>query len=359
MKFYADQTRAMENARFILEEIAEAKEGNQILILADSESYANVRVLADCARKLNMKVLIADMDVYGGAEGYDHMPVMEPLRQAILMSDITFMTTPQIKTGYSMYLGNKRDGDASLAAGTRRYTLEIGGLEEWELDREQIFNNFRRTRLLYGWLRQAKELHITTARGADLKCDLSAPDGMYPVLGIIPFYAEVAIVPAIGSVSGTAVIDGASERAYSQRGFPIRPNLPTHSELYMDPMKLVFEKSRLIAYDGPAVQKARLDRLMQTVTPPPVFDDEIGIVTTDSIENNQYGWKVDGSHQIHCVHVALGNNTDRKKTIHAKEHIDFDMHDPSIWVDGIRICSDGIFDDGIIRQHAPAEQGTV
>ena len=41
MKFYADQTLAMKNARFILEEIAEAKEGNQILILADSESYAN------------------------------------------------------------------------------------------------------------------------------------------------------------------------------------------------------------------------------------------------------------------------------------------------------------------------------
>lgn len=251
-----------------------------------------------------------------------------------------------------MYLGNKRDGDASLAAGTKRYTLEIGGMEAWTINREEIFNNRNRTMLLYKWLKQAKELHIITERGTDLWCDISAPDGMYPVLGIIPFYAEVAIVPTIGSVSGTAVIDGASERAYNQRGFPIRPNLPTQNELYMKPLLLHFEKSRLIAYDGPAIQKARLDTLMQTVTPAPVFDDEIGIVTTDSIENNQYGWKVDGSHQIHCLHVALGNNTDRKKTIHAKEHIDFDMHDPSIWIDGIQICSHGFFDDAVIRKHA-------
>lgn len=351
MRFYADQTIAMKNARFILEEIAEAKEGNQILILTDSEAYANARALADCAKSLGMKVLVADMDVYGGAEGYDHLPVMEPLRQAILLSDITFMTTPQVKTGFSMYLGNKRDGDATLAAGTKRFTLECGGMDVWDIDRETIFNNRKRTILLYNWLKHAKRLHITTKRGTDLTCDISAPDGMYPVLGIIPFYSEVAIVPAIGSVDGTAVIDGASERAYSQRGFPIRPHLPTQNELYMDPLKLVFEKSRLIAYDGPEIQKKRLDTLMQKVSPPPVFDDEIGIVTTDSVENDQYGWKVDGSHQIHCLHVALGNNTDRKKTIHAKEHVDFDMHEPSIWVDGVKVCTDGIFDDEVINKN--------
>ena len=38
------------------------------------------------------------------------------------------MTTPQIKTGFTMYLGSQKDGDASLTAGTKRFTLEAGGM---------------------------------------------------------------------------------------------------------------------------------------------------------------------------------------------------------------------------------------
>ena len=354
MNFYTQNSKAFGNAEFVLKEIAQAKKGDNIVILADRESYENARALADTAKALGMHVFIADVDMYGGEEGYDHLPVMEPLRQAILHADITFMTTPQIKTGFTMYLGSQKDGDASLTAGTKRFTLEAGGMGQWNIRRDEILRNRERAMKLFSWLKHAKQVHITTARGTDLTCDVSAPDGMYPVLGIIPFYSEVAIVPAIGSVSGTAVIDGASERAYHQRGFPIRPNIPGHREIYMEPIRLHFVKSELVQYEAPEIQKQRLDTLMEKVDPQPRWCDEIGLVTTTSVENDEYGWTVDGSHHTRCVHVALGNNTNRKEIIHAKEHIDFDMHDPSIWIDQKQICSHGQFLDPAIDEMAAA-----
>ena len=350
MNFYTKNDTAFENARFVLEKISEAKPGNNIVILADRESYENARALADCAKSLQMNVFIADVDVYGGEEGYDNLPVMEPLRQAILHADITFMTTPQIKTGFSMYLGNKKDGDASLAAGTKRFTLEAGGMGKWKLNKPEVMRNRERALRLFTWLKHTRELRITTERGTELICDMSAPDGMYPVVGIIPFYSEVAIVPSIGSVDGVAVIDGASERAYSQRGFPIRPNIPGHREIYMEPIRLHFQKSELVKYEAPEIQKQRMDTLMEKVEPQPRWCDEIGLVATTSVENDEYGWTVDGSHHIRCVHVALGNNTNRREIIHAKEHIDFDMHDPSIWIDGVQICDKGDFLDWVIDE---------
>ena len=348
MNFYTKNDKVFENAKFVLEEIAEARKGNNIVILADRESYENARALADTAKALGMNVFIADVDMYGGEEGYDRFPIMEPLRQAILHADITFMTTPQIKTGFSMYLGNQKDGDASLAAGTKRFTLEAGGMGIWNIKREEVMRNRERAMKMFAWLKHAKQVHITTQRGTDLTCDVSAPDGMYPVLGIIPFYSEVAIVPAIGSVDGVAVIDGASERAYHQRGFPIRPNIPGHREIYMEPIRLHFSRSELVRYEAPDIQKQRLDTLMEKVTPQPRWCDEIGLVATTSVENDEFGWTVDGSHHTRCVHVALGNNTNRKEIIHAKEHIDFDMHDPSIWIDQKQICSHGQFLDQVI-----------
>ena len=194
---------------------------------------------------------------------------------------------------------------------------------------------------------------ITTKRGTDITCKVGdAPDGMYPVMGIIPFYAEVAIVPSFNSVNGVVIADGASEFAYGQRGFPIRPAFAGHQELYKEPMKLVFKDSMLVDYDGDPVQKARLTKLLADVDPKPDICDEVGLVTTTSIENDMYGWRVDGSHQTHCIHVALGNNRRRGEIIHSDEHVDFDIHEPTLTVDGITVYENGVFNDAVIFENA-------
>lgn len=336
------------NVRFVLEKIAEAKRGDNVVILADGESYANAYLFAAEAKKLGVNAFLADVGMHSG-NAYSNAPIMEPLRQAILHADIAFLTTPQEQTNFGTFLGTQKDCDTALLGKSKRFTFEIGGLAEWEINEEEVLRNRKRANALYEILRNAKELHITTPRGTDLVCELAKGyDGMYPVNGIIPFYSEVAIVPSLGTVNGVAVNDGGTERAYGQKGFPIRPALYGYSELHLDPLKLHFKDSMLVGYEGPKVQTDRLDKLMADVTPKPDICDEIGVVATTSIENDIYGWSFDKSHHTRCIHVALGNNRNRKEIIHSTEHIDFDMHNPTIVIDGVTVCREGAFDDDVI-----------
>ncbi len=345
--------KAMKNSEFVLLKIAEAKPGDNIVVIGDSEYFEESKIFCECAKKLGMRPILIDLDVYGGEEGYDNLPIMEPLRQAILHADISFMTTPQIKTSFAHFLGSQASGDTALTGAGKRYIFEINGIEKWNLNEEEVLLNFKRAEALYRWLKNAEEVHVTTPKGTDLRVKVgNLPDGMYPVLGIVPFYSEVAIVPSLGTVNGTVVADGASERAYNQRGFPIRPNFTGHWELYKEPMKMVYKDSDLIEYSGDPIQVERLNTLMETVSPKPDLCDELGIVTTTSIENNLYGWQVDGSHQMKCVHVAIGNNHDRKTIIHSTEHVDFDVHEPIITVDGHMIFDGNQFNDDLIFQMA-------
>ncbi len=112
---------------------------------------------------------------------------------------------------------------------------------------------------------------------------------------------------------------------------------------------MVFKDSYLTEYTGDPVQVNRLDKLMETVSPKPELCDELGIVTTTSVENRIYGWQVDHSHQNNCVHVAIGNNHEHGKIIHSTEHIDFDVYDPTIEVDNnMRIYADRKVNDELI-----------
>ncbi|MBR6791390.1 MAG: hypothetical protein IKM31_11060 [Oscillospiraceae bacterium] len=351
--YSADNKRIFENARFVLEDIAEMKAGDTVLVIADRECYTNARALCDTAKALGAKVMIIDIDMYGGEERYMKLPVMEPLRQAILHADIVFMATDQMRTDFGMFLGNSDECDSALLGHSRRFTFESGGMDRWELNKEEVLKNRSRTLKLYEWLKTAKQIRITSARGTDLTCDLAkSVDAMYPVMAIIPFYAEVAVIPSLETVNGVVVADGASEFAYGQRGFPIRPAFRGHQELWMEPMKLEFRDSYLVNYTGDPVQVARLKKLMEDVSPAPDLCDEIGLVTTTSIENDMYGWLVDGSHQTRCVHVAIGNNRRRGEIIHSEEHVDFDIHRPTVYVDGEMIFDGENFLDDVIDAHA-------
>lgn len=346
MKTYIRNAQMFEDARFILDELCFVREGESLVWIADESSYANARVFCDIAREMGANSIIIDLDMFHDERGFMAVPRMEPLRQAIMHADAAFLLVNQKQTNFGRILGNRDETDKSLLKNSRRYTLEANGMERWQLNREQVLRDRERTEKLYHKLLEADEIRITSARGTDLTCKVgAAPDGMYPVMGIIPFYGEVAIVPAAGTVNGVFVADGASEFAYHHRGYPIRPNFPGHQEIWRDPIRLTFEGSTLVRYEGDKVQTDRLDKLMQDVDPRPDLCDEVGLVTCTSIDNNRFGWLVDGTHQTHCVHVALGNNRRRKEIIHSTEHIDFDMHEPTLYVDGRVIYQNGVFDD--------------
>ncbi|MDD4099074.1 MAG: hypothetical protein PHC30_09905 [Lentisphaeria bacterium] len=347
--FRENSARIRRNAEFILRDLGGCRPGEHLLLIADDASRENALALADVARELGLHPLVADIDSYGRGQRYLAMPSLRPLRAAILASDAAFMLTDQMLTDFGLFLGDGDAMDASLTGAGRRYTLEARGLPEWDLRPEEIIHFRERTSRLHDLLQRGGLLRVRTARGTDFSCDMaSGTDGMYPVLGILPFYAEVAVIPKLGCFNGVLMVDGASQCAWAQRGFPIRPAVPGHQELYLEPLRIDIRDGRVTGCSGPAAQVERLEKWMYESSPHADLADEIGLVTTTARENDQYGWLIDGTHQTHCVHVALGNNTRRGELIHAPEHCDFDMHDPEITLDGRLLYAEGEFHDEVI-----------
>lgn len=352
MRYYTNDQRVFENARFILDDLCAVQKDDSLVLIADEESYANARALCLVAKEMGAYGIIIDIDHLRDEKGFYPMPRIEPLRQAILHANETFLVVNQKRTNIGRILGNRDETDKSLLKTSRRFTLEANGMDQWVLDKDRIKRDRDRTEALYRMLLASGEIRITSARGTDITCQVgNVPDGMYPVMNILPFYGEVAIVPAMGTVNGVFVADGASEFAYHHRGFPIRPNCEGHNETWCEPLKMYYHNSVLEHYEGDPVQVERLDRLMESVDPKPDLCDEVGLVTCTGPENNRFGWLVDGSHQSECVHIAIGNNRRRGEIIHSTEHVDFDMHRPTLYVDGVAVYENGIFKDDIILKY--------
>jgi len=347
-----DSSRLFENGAFILRDIARAKAGESVLVIADRDTRREAEGLAACAASLGLLPLLVDISEHGGPPGftrYHNMPLVPPLRAAIEAADICLMTTEQKYTDFGILMHERAQCDLALLGDNRRYTVDIHGIDEWRLDRAELLAMRERTRRLLDALRRGRTLRVTTEIGTDFTCAVgSAPDGVYPVLGIVPLYAEVAVVPSLGSVTGRLVVDGASQFSYVGEPFPIRPNFAGGRELDCPPLVIELKESVVTSYGGDARQLGRLEAWMFENEPYANIADEVGIVTTQSDDNDRWHWKFDGTHQSRCVHVALGNNNRKDACIHGKKHVDFDMHAPDIHLDGRQICKRGVYLDDVI-----------
>ncbi|MDD3335519.1 MAG: hypothetical protein PHI98_08370 [Eubacteriales bacterium] len=346
--------RLQHNALFLLCKIAGAKRGETVAIIQDDTTKDYARALAECALSMGLRPLQIDISPYAGETrytAYSNMPLINPLRAAIEAADICLMTTEQKNTDFSLFLHDPDACDISLLGENRRYTVDVTGMEHWEIDEEELLQMRQRTRRLVNALKRGRRIHVTTALGTDFAADVGTkPHGIYPVLGIVPLYGEVAVVPSAGGVTGKLVVDGASQFAYGSSPYPIRPHFPGGDELERPPLLIELQAGKVVRYDGDAAQVERLRQWMYEAEPYADMADEVGLVTTRSLDNDRYHWLIDGTHQSRCVHVALGNANHTNTLIHGKKHIDFDMHAPTITLDGLLICQDGIYlDDAVER----------
>ena len=347
--YQTNTERVRRNGKFIIETLGKGKKGENAVFICDGDCRENALALSDVAYELGLNPIVIDIDTFGRERRFLKMPVMKPLQAAILSCDVAFMLSDQMLTDFGMFLGNSDECDSALLGHSRRFTLEARGLMQWDVDEEKVLRDRERTERLAELLNKGGLLHVTTERGTDFSCEMvKGTDAIYPVMAIIPFYVETAIIPALGAFNGHLVVDGASQCAYAQRGFPIRPGVPGYMETCMEPLEIDIKDGKVTHFAGPEVQMQRLEKWMYTSTPHADLADEIGLVTATSRENDQFGWLIDGTHQTHCVHVALGNNNRRGEVIHAPEHCDFDMHDPRIELEGKILYEKGVFNDALI-----------
>ena len=149
----------------------------------------------------------------------------------------------------------------------------------------------------------------------------------------MPLYGEVPVIPAQGSEEGILVVDGPTQRG-------IRPR----SEQDREPLRITIEEGKVVDFRGDAEQVERLNAFIENGNPRADNVDEVGIVTTDVAENDEYWWE-DGTHHHDRTHIAIGNNMLRSDNVHGKAHMDCEIGKPTITVDELTVVKDGVFSD--------------
>lgn len=332
--------RLLKNAGIILGISCRAKEGESVLILADEKLLPFAPALVSEALRLKLVPSVMDIRGFLASAQYKEGYVLKPLAVAMEAADIVLEnlvdTWVPNRPDYGRLFGDYTYQDKSLNGERRWMIVQCDGMDKWDITGEEVSRIRERTLWLMKLLKNAESGRVTSSKGTDFIFGLGKNAGYTPVLGIIPLYGEVAVTPELVTTSGVIIADGPTQR-------DVRPK----NELDRKPLRIRVEKGRAVDYDGDPEQIKRLQDFIASGDPPADAIDEVGILTTKFTENDLYYWS-DGTHHHNRVHIALGNNVLRDTLVHGPKHMDCEVTDPTISIDGLVIVKDGIFQDNIV-----------
>jgi leucyl aminopeptidase (aminopeptidase T) len=333
----------LENARIVVEVSCRAKPDESVVILTSGKELAGrgwvyARALAAAALALGAVPTIVDISDLVSSRLYQRGGVLKPVESAIEAADIVILVSD---LRYSDLLGDPDAHDRALTAEQRRVYLQSNGMEEWQITPGEAAAIRKRTMWLRARLSTSREVHVSSPAGTDFRFGLGEGANWIPILGIVPLYGEVAVIPRQGSSSGVFVVDG-----------PTQMGVRTNDELDREPLRVTIEGGRVKAVSGDTVQVGRLRAFIASGDPAADTIDEIGILTT-SIEANDRYWWADGTHHHDCAHIALGNNRRRDVLVHGPRHMDGEVRKPTISVDGLVVVDNGAFLDRVVEGSGP------
>lgn len=334
--------KLLTNARIVLEASCRAKATETLLILADDLILPVAPALSAAALDLGLIPAVFDIRDYLACPAYSEGYVLPSLKASIEASDIVIEnlvdTWVPNRPDFGRLTGNPDNQDAALTGERRWMILTPKGMDEWNITSEEVLMIRKRTLWLMDLLKRSRSGRVISDNGTDFTFGLGKDSGFTPVLGIIPLYGEVAVVPDLKTTYGTFITDGPTQR-------DVRPS----NELDRKPFKITVEAGRIKKIvDGDPVQLKRLKDFIASGNPEADAIDEVGLLTTTFTENDKYYWS-DGTHHHDRVHIALGNNVRRDTLVHGPKHMDCEVNKPTISIDGLVIIEKGIFVDSVIK----------
>jgi hypothetical protein len=274
--------RLLQNAKIVLNESCRAKQGETLLILADEILLPYAPALSSAAMDLGLIPTVTDIRDYLKTPAYSKGYVLQSLKMAVESSDIVIQNLADTwipnRPDYGRLTGKPELQDAALTSERRWLIIQPRGMEEWNINPEQISVIHKRTLWLMKRIKTAKSGRITSKRGTDFTFGLGSRCNYTPILGIIPFYGEVAIVPDLKSTFGTFIVDGPTQRDVRPKG-----------ELDRKPFTIDVEAGRVKNIrGGDPEQLKRLKEFIASGDPHADAIDEVGLVTTGFSENDRY-----------------------------------------------------------------------
>jgi len=316
------EANLLKNAGIVLEVSCHVKAGESVLIIVSKKegdssgpNLREARALAQAAVELGAYPAIIDVIEFASTPYFKTNKGIAPLTAAFKEADVIIAWTRDYKR---LGLYENDSTDVHLIGKGRRMILQPY-MHLWELNAKEVADITKWTNFLEEKVKKAKKIRVTSPAGTDFEFE---PLVGQPILGIIPCYGEIAIMPKFGSGNGVVVVDGPTQ-------LKVRPADETDRE----PLVINVKDGLVTGFTGDAEQVARLDAYIHSQTPPATSIDEVGIPTTRVEANNLYCWP-DKTHNGNTIHIALGNNELRSDIVHGKLHIDTEIINPTLYIDG-------------------------
>lgn len=205
----------IKGARLIIETCLRVEEGENLLIISDSERRAQSEAMAGVAFSLGAYPAVIDIDpiVRLASASYSY-PIDPPrhLAQAMKSSDTIIFSTC---IPYAHRIPHVDAIKESCAAGAKVCSVEEG-MPDWDITEGDVAAVVERTEKIIRAMEGAERVRVTSPGGTDVSISIKGrrPLRIVPVkekgemIGPIPLWGEVAWAAIEDKAEGTIVIDG-------------------------------------------------------------------------------------------------------------------------------------------------------
>ncbi len=324
---------AARGARLIVQHCAEVQSGQRVLVISDRENWLVGEAIAAEAHAAGAAVLLLDATTELARWRASHQRPEPPDHLAAPMA-ASHIVIHAGDVEYGHLLGHTHKNRRAQAETGMLYVHVEEGITAWDTTPEDIATICERTFTLSRLLEQTRQVRVTTPKGTDVTFALKpgrtvysfVPRGQGNTPRITPHYGESAVVPLEGTAEGRAIIDG------------IIVSLGQVSE----PLEWTIRGGRVVGVDG-GRDAARFRRILETDEGASNIA-ECGIATSHK-ERRSYEVQGRIPHFAYgawgSIHLAVGHSQAIGGEVFSKVHIDCQMYDASLALDGHQVMRDG------------------
>lgn len=320
------------NARLVVE-LAGIKDGHHVLILCDSDRLPECQALASQILAVEAKPMIVDLtpdtNLY-----YTHFrkpKLSPPLVAAMNAADFTLAATDN---EFAHTIGHTDENRAAQNKGMRWVSVE-DYMWMWESSMPEIERFMERTHKITDLLSKASTVRVTSKLGTDLLARTKpgrAALSFVPRGGkkgeIVPNFGESTIAPAEWETEGRIVIDGM---------------IPGLGEMKSDPVTCEIRKGRIVEVKG-GENGTRFRQFLKNSGENADAVAEVGIGTSH-LQKRAYEYAGRPAHRAYCgwgtAHVGIGHNRTIGGEIASPIHVDLQMYDVTVEIDGVKVVENG------------------
>jgi 2,5-dihydroxypyridine 5,6-dioxygenase len=329
---YQSTMLAIPGAQLVIE-LTGISSGNSVLILSDKLRWVEGEALAGECLAIGARPLLVDL-THIAAWYYTNLkrPKMPPhLVAAFNASDFTLAAADN---EFCHMLGHLDENRAAQNQGMRWVSVE-DYMCEWETSMEEIELFTARTHRLTEMLSNCEIVHVKTDLGTDLTVKRKPGVGAISFVPrggkkgeIVPNYAESAMVPMEWTAAGRAIFDGI---------------IIGLGEMRDDPVDCVIEDGRIVEVRG-GRNAARFRQFLDESGENAEAICELGVATSH-MEKRAYEYLGRPAHRAYgawgSTHIGIGNNTAIGGEIRSPIHVDCQIYDTTVVVDGEKVMDKG------------------